>query len=270
MPSLTVYQIPQVTQITRAGATGVNSATTRIDFDLSKNVTNEIEFLLKDIDRRPISLANKSIVMYVVDSDSQTLKLQKNLQVINDARGHCRLTISPSDIGEWAEAYYSYSLVLERTDGSQILIYCDQNRSSYGFLEVKAGPLPPPNNIYEIGDDQFAHQTYGVTNQPVSGIPYRVSGGTPGAAQRDNRAGQHTVAIYSQNFKGLFKVQASLDNSLPTDDMGWFDVEGANITLDQVSGITAMTFQGSLMWVRFIYIPDPTNTGTVSKVLFKN
>lgn len=270
MPSLTVYQIPQVTQITKAGATGVNSATTRIDFDLSKNVTNEIEFLLKDIDRRPISLTNKSVIIYVVDRDSNTLILQKTLQVINDTRGHCRLTITPADIGEWAPTYYSYSLVLERVDGSQILIYCDQNRSSYGFLEVKAGPLPPPNNIFEIDDEQFAHHTYGVTNQPVTGIPYRVSGGHPGAAQRDNRAGMHTCAIYAKNFKGSFRVQASLDNSLPTDDLSWFDVEGAQRVIDNVTGIVTITFQGSLMWVRFLYIPDPQNTGTITKVLYKN
>lgn len=270
MPSLTVYQIPQVTQITKAGATGVNSATTRIDFDVSKNVTNEIEFLLKDVDRRPISLVNKNVIIYVVDTRSNTLILQKPLQAINEARGHCRLTIAPSDISQWETTYYSYSLVLERIDGSQILIYCDQNRSSYGFMEVKAGPLPPPNNIYEVNDQAFAHQTYGVTNQPVSGVPYRVTGGYPGAAQRDNRSGQHTIAIYCQNFLGTFKVQASLDNTQPTDDLGWFDVEGAMQFIDHATGIVSLSFQGSLMWVRFLYIPDPTNTGSITKVLFKN
>lgn len=270
MPSLTVYQIPQVTQITKAGAVGVNSSTTRIDFDLSKNVTNEIEFLLKDIDRRPISLLNKTVIMYVVDTDTNTLKLQKTLQVINEGRGHCRLTISPSDIGEWAESYYSYSLVLQRPDLSQILIYCDQNRSSYGFLEVKAGPLPAPNNIIEIDDAHFAHQTYGITNQPVIGMRYRVSGGFPGAATRDNRNGMHTCAIYCKDFKGTFRVQASLDNSEPADDLGWFDVEGGTLNIDKITGLTSMTFQGSLMWVRFLYFPDVANTGSITKVLFKN
>ena len=130
MPSLTIYQIPQVIQTTRAGATGVNSATNKIDFFLSKNVTNEIEFLLKDIDRKPISLVGKTLILYVVDTATQTLKLQKTLQSINEVRGHCRLTIAPSDISQWELGYYSYSLVMQRADQSQVLLYTDQSSAA--------------------------------------------------------------------------------------------------------------------------------------------
>ena len=270
MPSLTVYQIPQVIQTTRAGATGVNSSTNRIDFFLSKNVTNEIEFLLKDIDRKPISLVNKTLILYVVDTTTQTLKLQKTLQSINEVRGHCRLTVAPSDIAEWELGHYSYSLVMQRDDQSQVLLYTDQNRAAYGFLEVKPGPLPTPFEPIVLTDELFAHATYGVNVQPVGGIKYRVTGGYPGAAQRDNRLGMHTCAIYTTNFKGAFKVQASLDNSVPTEDYGWFDVEDSTVMFDEKTGITSLKFVGSFMWVRFIYVNDPTNTGTLDKVLFKN
>jgi hypothetical protein len=270
MPSLTVYQIPQVIQTTRAGATGVNSATNRIDFFLSKNVTNEIEFLLKDIDRKPISLVNKTLILYVVDAHTQTLKLQKTLQSINELRGHYRLTVAPSDIVDWELGHYSYSLVMQREDQTQVLMYTDQNRTTYGFLEVKAGPLPTPFDPIVLTDELFGHATVGVTNQPVTGVKYRVSGGYPGVAQRDNRVGMHTCAIYSTGFKGAFKVQASLDSSVPTDDYGWFDVDDTKLMLDEKTGITSLQFVGSFMWVRFIYVPDSTNTGTIDKVLFKN
>ena len=270
MPSLTIYQIPQVIQTTRAGATGVNSATNRIDYFLSKNVTSEIEFLLKDIDRKPISLANKTLVLYVVDQNTQTLKLQKTLQTINEARGHCRLTVAPSDIMDWELGHYSYSIVMQRDDQSQVLLYTDQNRAAYGYLEVKAGPLPSPFEPIVLTDELFGHATVGVSAQPVSGIKYRVTGGYPGAAQRDNRLGMHTCAIYTTDFKGAFKVQASLDNSVPNDDYGWFDVDDAQLMIDKKTGVTSLSFVGSFMWVRFIYVPDPTNTGRINKVLFKN
>lgn len=270
MPSLNVYQIPQVIQTTRAGATGVNSGTNKIDFNMSKNVSNEIEFLLKDIDRKPINLTNKTIILYVTDTETQKLKLQKTLQSINELRGHSRLVVGPTDLIDWELGYYAYSLVLQRDDQSQILLYTDQNRSSQGYLEIKAGPLPAPIEPVTLTDDLFAHSTYGVSYQSVSSVPYRVSGAYPGAAQSDNRVGMHTCAIYSTNFTGLFKVQACLDLSAPATDYGWFDIEDAQVSINDITGITSLTFVGSFMWVRFIYVVTPTTTGTIDKVLFKN
>ena len=266
MPSLNLYQIPQVIQTTQAGAVGVNSATNKIDFDVSKNVTTEVEFLLKNIDRKLVIDPTIVLIIYIVNPQDNTLKLQRPLVPINQGRGHYRLSISPCDIADWDPGYYSYTMVVQRLDQSQILLHADQNRSQYGFLELKKGPLPSPIPVVKLHQIDFLPR---FKVNPL--LNYFESGAHPGSAQRDNRPGRHTCAIYTNNFSGKFKVQASLENGIPTDDHAWFDIENAELTLVASTGINSLEFVGSLMWVRFIITPDaiPLN-GTVTQVLFKN
>jgi hypothetical protein len=282
MPSVNLYQIPQVINTTQAGGVGVNSATNKVDFDVSKNVTNEIEFLLKDIDRKAVSLTGKTMVIYIVDQKNNTVMLQKKLTVMNAPRGHCRLTISPSDIMDWDTGYYSYSITILQ-DGQQTLVHQDQNRSQYGYLEVKHGPLPAPRSATVITPQEMQ-----LDNNDLGLFRKYISGAYPGAAQRDNRAGNHSLAIYAKNMSGTFYVQASLENGVPTAVQEWFDVEINNADVvnsryefENFTGVHNIQFQGSFMWVRFIFVPlidelaiePPDRTGKltqITKILFKN
>lgn len=288
MPSVNLYQIPQVINTTQAGGVGVNSATNKVDFDVSKNVTNEIEFLLKDIDRKAVSLTSKTMVIYIVNQKTNTVMLQKKLTVMNAPRGHCRLTISPSDIMDWDTGYYSYSITLLQ-DGQQTLVHQDQNRSQYGYLEVKQGPLPVPQSATVITPQEMQ-----LDFNDLGMFKKYISGAYEGAAQRDNRVGIHSVALYAKDLSGTFYIQASLENGVPTAIQEWFDVEitTTNTTNDpdvvnsryvfsNLTGVKNIQFQGSFMWVRFVFIPTPDEmaieppdrTGKltqITKILFKN
>lgn len=294
MPSVNLYQIPQVINTTQSGGVGVNSATNKIDFDVSKNVTTEIEFLLKDIDRKAVSLTGKTMVIYIVDQKNNTIMLQKKLTVMNAPRGHCRLTIIPSDIMDWDTGYYSYSITILQ-DGQQTLVHQDINRSQYGYLELKQGPLPAPRSARVITPEEMQ-----LDNNDLGLFKKYISGAYPGAAQRDNRAGNHSLAIYAKDLSGTFYVQASLENGVPTAIQEWFDVEINGVTNNEqnnneinnpdvvnsryefknFNGVHNIQFQGSFMWVRFIFIPeidelaiDPDRSGKlkmITKILFKN
>lgn len=275
MPSVNLYQIPQVINTTQAGGVGVNSATNKVDFDVSKNVTNEIEFLLKDIDRKAVSLTGKTMVIYIVDQKNNTVMLQKKLTVMNAPRGHCRLTISPSDIMDWDTGYYSYSITVLQ-DGQQTLVHQDQNRSQYGYLEVKQGPLPVPRSAEVIlpTEMQLDFNDLGMFKKYISGA-YQ------GAAQRDNRVGNHSLAIYAKGLTGSFYIQASLENGVPTAIQEWFDVVNSRYEFENFTGVHNIQFQGSFMWVRFIFVPQPDELAieppdrsakltAITKILFKN
>jgi hypothetical protein len=282
MPSVNLYQIPQVINTTQSGGVGVNSATNKIDFDVSKNVTTEIEFLLKDIDRKAVSLTGKTMVIYIVDSKNNTIMLQKKLTVMNAPRGHCRLTISPSDIMDWSNGYYSYSITLLQ-DGKQTLVHQDINRAQHGFLEVKQGPLPGPRSAVVITPEEMQ-----LDNNDLGLFRKYISGAYPGAAQRDNRVGIHSAAIYAKNMSGSFYVQASLEDSVPTAPQEWFDVEinnkdaiNAKFEFENFTGVHNIQFQGSFVWVRFVFVPivdelsvnsaeQSTKLTQITKILFKN
>ena len=282
MPSVNLYQIPQVINTTQAGGVGVNSATNKIDFDVSKNVTNEIEFLLKDIDRKAVSLTGKTMVIYIVDQKNNTIMLQKKLTVMNAPRGHCRLTISPSDIMDWDTGYYAYSITILQ-DGNQTLVHQDINRSQYGYLELKQGPLPVPRSAIVITPEEMQ-----LDNNDLGMFRKYISGAYPGAAQRDNRSGIHSVAVYGKDLSGTFYVQASLENGVPTAIQEWFDVEinnpdvvNSRYEFKNFTGVQNIQIQGSFMWVRFIFVPiidelsfEPADRSAklkqITKILFKN
>jgi hypothetical protein len=201
--------------------------------------------------------------------------LQKKLTVMNAPRGHCRLTISPSDIMDWDTGYYSYSITVLQ-DGQQTLVHQDQNRSQYGYLEVKQGPLPVPRSAEVIlpTEMQLDFNDLGMFKKYISGA-YQ------GAAQRDNRVGNHSLAIYAKGLTGSFYIQASLENGVPTAPQEWFDVVNSRYEFENFTGVQNIQFQGSFMWVRFIYVPQPDELAieppdrsakltAITKILFKN
>ena len=261
MPSINLYQIPQVINTTQAGSVGVESSTNKINFDVSKNVTTEVEFLLKNIDRKLIIDPTITLVIFIMDQN-RNLKLQRPLTVINQGRGHYRLTLNPCDINDWDTGYYPYTVVAKRPDQNQILLHSDHNRSTSGYLELKQGPLPTPKPSVTLSKIDFLSRINNNTE-------YFESGSYIASAQNDNKSGKHTCAIYSTNFKGSFSIEASLENGYP-ESTAWFKVDSTSIDTTVTSGITTMLFTGSYMWVRFIYTPDKTNVGSINQVLFKS
>lgn len=262
MPTVNLYQMPQVVQLHQPGAVSVSTVVNRTDFNLFRNVTNQVEFLIKDVDRKPFNLAIKSVWLYIVDDRTGQLLIQRQLVPISDSRGHCRLVLDPLDIVDWDPGYYTYSVTVQE-NGAQTVIYTDQNRSLRGHLELMDGPLPNPKPQIEIAANQFLAQSWGIPLQN-----YFVAEPFPGAAQSMNASGMHTLALYASNFTGTLWVQASLENVPPSTYDEWFDV--TSIQLSNFTGVRGVQFTGSYMWVRFYYQPDISNAGSITKALLKN
>lgn len=262
MPNVTVYQLPTVVQLIQNVAVSVGTVINRTDFNLHKGLTNEIEFLIKNIDRKPINLIDKTFMIYIVDHSTNQLVIQANLLNIIPERGHARLVLSDVDVASLNVGYYRYVVTEVRID-SQIAVYTDQNHSIRGFLEVFPGPIPPTPPVITIPGDEFSSMQWGDPLQT-----YRVSEAQPGAAQRGNRSGAHTMAIYSQDFSGKVTIQASLSDISPSQHDDWFDVMEHQINEDDT--VTGLPFVGNYQWVRMFYKPDALTTGSITKAVLKN
>ncbi len=262
MPNVTLYQLPTVVQLTQNNAVSVGTVLNRTDFNLHKNVTNEVEFLIKDIDRKPSNLTGKSLLIYIVDNSTNQLVIQSELVIINALRGHCRMVLTDSELAVLSLGYYRYAVTFARSS-DQVLVYTDQHHSLRGYCEVFEGPIPGPVAALSIPASDFSPQSWGVPQ-----ANYLVTGSYAGAAQRDNRAGTHTLALYSDQFNGTVWVQGSLNNDAPNNDGDWFPITDVEV-LDTAT-VTGVSFTGNYMWVRFYYQPAAGNTGTVTKALFKN
>jgi hypothetical protein len=275
MANVNLYQYPQVVQLSQPGAISSASVMNRSDFSIFKNVDNDVEFLIKSYDNKPIDLTGKTITIYIVDDRTQNLVIQKTLDSSNPnmaKRGHARLTLVWSEITELDPGYFYYSVTITDSTGKEVLFYTDKSRTIQGYFELQQGPLPGPHNSFLIGTDSFNTQSWG---SDVSMSNYLVAEAYPGAAQRDNRNGLHHVAVYATNYDGYLTMQASLENSAPTDDSHWFDIalDSSGTVMykfTSFSGIKHFSFVGSYMWLRFIQNASPFNTGTIDQILLKN
>ena len=83
----------------------------------------------------------------------------------------------------------------------------------------------------------------------------------------NNNKALHSIAVYTKNFSGNFKVQATMVSS-PSQPTDWFDVV---LTGDALSstGVTTYNFTGVYHNVRFTWENNAGNTGRVDKILYR-
>ena len=98
------------------------------------------------------------------------------------------------------------------------------------------------------------------------------SGSVAGATQKGHRDGLHTVAIYTTAFKGKFYIEGSVEIN-PTDADYWQietnSIYGYEPYHTATTGVRAVNFQHNIWNLRFYFIADSDNTGTVDKVVVR-
>lgn len=264
MSNVTLYQIPQVVLLHTSDALTNATVMNRTDFSIFRGIGNEVEFLIKTVDRKPYNLTGKSLIIRIVDRASKSVVLSKplvSLSPLEDSRGHQRFAILPGETANLANGTYEYSVV-EQTADYELAVFSDQNKRLMGNLQVCDGPTPDPKPQVEIQQSTFLFSMLG-----IPAVATYIAESFKGAAQLLNASGQHTAAFYTTGFTGTFKIEASLSNSPPGSPSDWFDVFSTTVT--NKTGVTPAMFVGNYMWVRFTYIPAPTNTGSFNKVMFK-
>lgn len=271
MSYITVYNFTQTIEVTMTtqNTQNINIPLTDTDFKVYKGVDNTIGFVVKDENRRPIDLTDKTVTIIIHNYNSGSHLLTKDANIINAKCGKIQVILLASEISDWPLGYQRYSLIVESSNGSSQPVYLDVNSNASGFFELMGGVVPEPKDSVIIEGDNWTP----VTETPGGNTIY-ISCAYPGDAYYCNTDGLHTVAIYSENFTGKFYVQGSLEESVTTNDTDWFDIWLHQLhpeyELNESTGIEAFNFVGSIRWIRFIYDPAPTNTGSIVKVAYRN
>jgi len=223
-------------------------------------VTNDFEFFVIDNSRKPVSLANKTFKASVVNRTTKTAIITKTLVTLSTDTGSVLMRLTESDLGKLSPALYDVTITYTDNEAMVFGLYSDQNARLTYVLEVKANTASSikPSLI----DDSFS----GVKDKSSS---------FPSTAQTQNSDGTNTVVAYFTNFSGKFYAQGSLEQS-PTSGSDWFQIQlnpgdaEDHWTFTGATGLEPFTFDGMFMWVRFTYIADAGNQGTLDKVLYRS
>jgi len=275
MPTVNLYRYKPYIQLLRTnhGVGNTNYPMIQYDIKLYKGVTNTLDFLIRNNDRKPIKLVDYQIMVDIqntnlpIGSPPQVL-LSKQAIITDEISGKAQLLLAPGDIGNWNTGFYTYAVRTVDGQGRQEYLYTDVNKNAQGqfqLLETISASLSPAKEI--LGGD--------FTPTPLA--EYRtiyVTGSIPGDAQMQQANGTHTLAIYLTDFTGKFYVEGSLSNDSPQPSQ-WFSIPLAvsvagSVNLIEQSGVKQFTFLGNYYWVRFKYTKDPVNTGSFLKLLYKN
>jgi len=102
----------------------------------------------------------------------------------------------------------------------------------------------------------------------VSGTTVHTSGNTPGDSYYGFTDGIHTVAIYPNNFLGSLELQATLAETPGAND--WFNItlkNGTTASYSNANDVDAYTFTGNFLYLRVKITPQPSNSGSIDKIL---
>lgn len=231
-----------------------------------KGLTNTINFVVRDRDRKLQDVANNRITAYMVSQINGTRLVTKTL-TNGTSKGQLTLTLNEGDLRNIEPGLYSMYVTYNTTDCDDYPLYADQNNNIKFDLEVTAqATLVPPNT-------EYSNVFFQVSNTQISGgnANIFVSNALTGNQMGNFINSQHSMAIYPQTFTGNIWIQGSCLLTTPdaedTVNWDWFNIQ--QLTLANANTAQYVTFAINTNWLRIKYIPDD-NVSVISQVLVRN
>jgi len=246
------------------GAPNKNMSPNDVDFKLYKGVANEMDFLIRNLDRKPIPLMGKKLIITIINDYNNEVVIQKPLQIRDPYKGQAVARITPAELAELDVGYYRYTVLMVNEDGWETLLYTDMNQQARGFFELRDGALPPPLLPRVLLGVDFL--PFMLDDDPSTTV--YISSSVPGDALLNLTNSLMTYAVYLNNWYGKLTVQATLEATPPSEFESWIilnEKEYVNFT-----GIDWNNIEGNYTWIRFVYENNIANEGEFTKVLFKN
>jgi len=258
MSSTSVYQYNQRAEVLvpiRTGTTyyGPTHARNLIAY---KGLNSDIEFFVKDTDRKPQSLHNKIYTATVLDRTSKSSVLTKTLVPVDYDNGQLILKLDHNETDALDARLYDLTVTYTMTDvAGSYGGNSDQNSRITFALEIKDGAVPQ------------LRPSETVSSFPPNGDD-RVGGRMTGPVLNNSKSGLNTIQVHLTNYTGTYKIQATL--SLQPTDADFFDITAQSYTVSSNTAVDYHTFIGMYTYVRVVHTPAVGNAGTLDKVVYRS
>ena len=216
----------------------------------------EFDFFVKNTDRKPQTLHNKTYTATLLDRTTKSSVLTKTLVPDDYDLGKLVLKLDHEETLALDAKLYDLIITYAITDvpgsygGSS-----DQNSRITFVLEVKDGAVPQlrPSEtvtVFTPDGDDF------------------IGGRMEGPMLNNSKSGLNTVQVHLTNYTGTYKMQGTV--SLQPLDNDYFDITGQSYTVTAKTDVDYHTFIGMYTYVRLVHTPDAGNAGTLDKVTYRS
>ena len=265
MQTVSRYLLSQLVIANVSGFHGRNSKVYDRRLTLHRGVSNPITFTFKNEDQKAQNITSKTYEFNLIDSESKKAVITKTLTILDDGStvsttGDASCTITEGDLLPLDAKFYNFSVREVKSDNSREITYADTGYAAAGTVEILDGAYPefvPSTNVSTF----------------TSGGPLAfVSGNIDARPGINNNKALHTIAVYTQNFSGTLRVQATMSAS--PSDSDFFDVTmdgeaSASNSFTDSTTVTNFNFTGVYHSVRFAWGNDTDNTGLIDKILYR-
>ena len=265
MQTVSRYLLQQLVIANVSGFHGRNSKVYDRRLTLHRGVSNPITFTFKNEDQKAQDITSKTYEFNMIDSESNKAVITKTLTILDDGstvstKGDASCTITEGDLLPLDAKFYNFSVREVKSDNSREITYADTGYAAAGTVEILDGAYPefvPSTNVSTF----------------TSGGPLAfVSGNIDARPGINNNKALHTIAVYTQNFSGTLRVQATMSAS--PSDSDFFDVTmdgeaSASNSFTDSTTVTNFNFTGVYHSVRFAWGNDTDNTGLIDKILYR-
>jgi hypothetical protein len=251
------------------------------DLKIQKGVKNKVQIQFKNSDQKRIPISSTSTFVFTMfDALEQRQLLQKQLTVIDDGstlalRGLSQLTLTESDTVDLEVSNYTFAITYQDpADGSHLPAYSNTYYGINGTLILAEDIYPKLKPSQEI--TSFIRRFNSSLNNGF-GLYEHTSGNVYAYPEYNSNTALHTMALYMTDFKGIVKIQATLNNQ-PDSNNYYFTVQTLNY--DGFSGIDYVNFNGIYSYVRVQFVPatnpatnsndDPAYYGSFDQVLYRS
>ena len=266
MQTVSRYLLSQLVIAYVSGYHGRNSKVYDRRLTLHRGVSNPVNFTFKNEDQKAQDITSKTYEFNMIDSESKKAVLTKTLTILDDGstvstKGDASCTITEGDLLPLDAKFYNFAVREVKSDNSREITYSDTGYAAAGTVELLDGAYPeflPSTNVSTF----------------TSGGPLAfVSGNIDARPGINNNKALHTIAVYTKNFQGSWRVQATMSAS--PSDSDFFDITLDGEASSTVTFILPTTlvyqynFTGVYHSIRFVWGNDTGNTGVIDKILYR-
>jgi hypothetical protein len=280
MQTVSRYLLDQLVIAYINGYHGRNSKVYDRRLTLHRGVNNPITFTFKNEDQKAQDVSSRTVAsgnyfeLNIIDTESKKAVITKTLDIVDDGstistKGKASCTITEGDLLSLDAKFYNFAVRERKVDenGSpyRVVTYSDTGYASAGTVELLDGAYPEFVSSESISSFTATADTKSLAKLS-SEIPAR-----PGI---NNNKALHTIAVYTKNFSGAFKVQGTMSSSSNKNEDDWFNIimdgeASATNTFTNSTTVTTFNFTGVYQYVRFTWDNDAGNTGLIDKILYR-